>query len=277
MRSFDYIAPRNIRETVEALAAHENAMVLAGGTDVLVRMKSRVLKPDVVVDIKRVRGLDELHFDRKTGLTIGAAVTLRQVELDQRVWRHFPALAQGVAVIGSIQIRNLATVVGNICNAAPSADSAPGLIALGAKARIAGPAGRRTMKVENLLTGPGETALRPGELVTGIQVPMVPPRTGSAYARQTPRMAMDIAVVGVGAAVTLAGRTGVCEDARIVMGAVAPTPLRAREAEKALRGKKPSDGLIEEAAERAADAATPISDVRGSAGYRRKVVKVLVR
>ena len=277
MHRFEYIAPRTVGEAVKALAEHGNAMVLAGGTDMLVRMKSRALRPDAVVDIKRVSGLDALRFDRKAGLTIGATVTLRQVELSQQVWRHFPALAQGVAVIGSVQIRNLATVVGNVCNAAPSADSVPGLIAHGAKARIVGPAGRRTMLVENLLVGPGRTALRPGELVTGIQIPPASSRTGSAYTRQTPRMAMDIAVVGVGARVTLAPRTGVCEDVRIVMGAVAPTPLRAREAEKVLKGEKPTTRLIEEAAERSAGAAKPIGDVRGSAAYRQEIVRVLAR
>jgi carbon-monoxide dehydrogenase medium subunit len=241
----------------------------------LVRMKSRTAKPDAVVDVKRVKGLDELRFGRKAGLTIGAAVTLRQVELSKQVWKHFPALAQGVALIGSIQIRNLATVVGNICNAAPSADSAPGLIALGAKVQIAGPRGRRSMLVERFMTGPGQNALGPGELVTAIRVPSASPRTGSAYARQTPRMAMDIAVVGVGAAVTLAPRTGICEDARIVMGAVAPTPIRAREAEKFLKGEKPTGGLIEGAAQKSADAARPISDVRSSAAYRQEVVRVL--
>jgi carbon-monoxide dehydrogenase medium subunit len=179
--------------------------------------------------------------------------------------------------VGSIQIRNLATVVGNVCNAAPSADTAPGLIALGAKVQIAGPGGRRSMLVENFMTGPSQTALKPGELVTGIQVPTPGPRTGSAYVRHTPRNAMDIAVVGVGAAVTLAPRTGACQDAKIVLGAVAPTPIRARAAEKILRGQKPTDALIAEAAEIAAGDARPISDVRASADFRREMVRVLTR
>lgn len=277
MHSFEYFAPRTAKEAVAALAAHPEAMVLAGGTDMLVRMKARVWRPEAVVDVRRIAGLDALRFDRRAGLTIGAAVTMRQVELFEAAWKHFAAVAQGAAVVGSIQIRNLATVVGNVCNAAPSADTAPGLIALGAKVRIAGPKGRRSALVENFMAGPGRTTLRPGEFVTAIQVPMPGPRTGSAYVRHTPRGAMDIAVVGVGVALTLAPRTGACEDVKIVLGAVGPTPLRAKAAEKALRGQKLTEALIARAAEIAAGEARPISDVRGSAAFRREMVQVLTR
>lgn len=277
MNSFEYIAPKTVREVVAALKAHPDAMLLAGGTDMLVRMKARVWTPEVVVDVNRIAEAGDLKFNRKTGLHIGLGVTMRQIELFPQAWRNFAAVAQGASVVGSIQIRNLATVVGNVCNAAPSADAAPGLIVLGAKVQIAGPGGRRSMLVENFMTGPSQTALKPGEFATGIQVPTPGPRTGSAYVRHTPRNAMDIAVVGVGAAVTLAPRTGVCQDAKIVLGAVAPTPMRARAAEKVLRGQNPTDALIAEAAEIAAEEARPISDVRASADFRRELVRVLTR
>lgn len=275
MNRFGYFAPVSVREAVEVLQAHPGARVLAGGTDLLVQMKERARTPDTLVDVRRIPGVDELRFDRKTGLTIGAAVTMRQVELMPAAQLHYTGLAEGARVVGSFQIRNLATIVGNICNAAPSADAAPGLIVHGAKVKIAGPNGRRTMLVENFMTGPGRTTLGTGEFVVGIHVPVPPPRTGSAYVRHTPRGAMDIAMVGVGAAVTLAPRTHACQDVRIVLGAVAPTPLRAKAAERMLKGQRLTGELIEKAAETAAEEARPISDVRGSADFRREMVRVL--
>lgn len=275
MNRFEYFAPETVREAAEALQAHPGARVLAGGTDLLVQMKERARTPDTLVDIRRIPGADELRFDGKTGLTIGAAVTMRQVELMPAAQSHYAGLAEGARVVGSYQIRNLATIAGNICNAAPSADTAPGLIVHGANVKIAGPNGGRSMLVEDFMTGPGRTALGAGEFVIGIHVPAPPPRTGSAYVRHTPRGAMDIAMVGVGAAVTLAPRTPVCQDARIVLGAVAPTPLRARAAERMLKGQRLTEGLIAEAANTAAAEARPISDVRGSADFRREMARVL--
>ena len=275
MNRFEYFAPGTVREAAEVLQAHPQAKLLAGGTDLLVQMKERARTPDTLVDIRRIPGANELCFDSKTGLSIGAAVTMRQVELMPAAQMHCAGLAEGARVVGSFQIRNLATIVGNICNAAPSADTAPGLIVQGAQVKIAGPDGLREMPVENFMTGPGRTALETGEFVTGIRVPAPSPRTGSAYVRHTPRGAMDIAMVGVGAAVTLAPRTRDCQDARIVLGAVAPTPLRARAAERLLKGQRLTETLIAEAAEAAAEEARPISDVRGSAAFRREMVRVL--
>lgn len=275
MNSFEYFAPRTVREAVEVLSAHPNAKLLAGGTDLLVQMKERARTPDTLVDVRRIPGADELRYDGKTGLNIGAAVTMRQVELMPAAQLHYAGLAEGARVVGSFQIRNLATIVGNICNAAPSADAAPGLIVHGAEVKIAGPRGRRTMLVENFMTGPGRTTLRDGEFVVELNVPVPSARTGSAYMRHTPRGAMDIAMVGVGAAVTLAPRTLACQDARIVLGAVAPTPLRAREAERLLKGQRLTDERIAKAADKAAEEARPISDVRGSADFRREMVRVL--
>ena len=272
MQAFDYVAVGSVQEAVAALNK-KRVMVLAGGTDMLVRMKGRALTPEVVVDVKGIPGAGD--FSAKSGLSIGAAVTMRQVELSAKVREDYAAVAQGAAVVGSIQIRNLATVAGNICNAAPSADVAPGLIALRAKVRIAGPGGQRTVLVENFMTGPGKTALKRGELVTAIQLPTPGPRTGSAVVRHTPRGAMDIAVGNVAVAMTLAPRTGKCEDVRIVLGAVAPTPMRALKAEMLLRGEKLTADLVAEASAVAGAAARPISDQRASAEFRRELVRVL--
>jgi len=275
MKSFDYFAPTTVREAVGILAAHPDAKLVAGGTDLLVHMKLRVRTPEVLVDVGRLKDAEVLAFDKKRGLTIGPSVTMRQIELSSQVWKTYRGLAQGASVVGSVQIRNLATVVGNVCNAAPSADAAPGLIAAGAKVRIAGGKGRRSLLVEKFMTGPGQVALNKGEFVTGIQVPAPASRTGSAYMRHTPRGAMDIAVVGVGASVTLAPRTGACQDVRIVLGAVAPTPIRARKAERILKGEKLSEALIKEVATVAVGEARPISDQRSSADFRRELVGVM--
>ena len=277
MREFEYAAPRTIKEAVTALRRRGQTVVLAGGTDVLLRMKDRQWTPDRVVDIKRIPRLGELRFDPERGLFIGAAVSLRQVERSPEVGRHYPAVAQGAGIVGSVQIRNRATLVGNVCNAAPSADTAPGLIAHGARVRIAGPDGQRSLLLEKLFTGPGQTALRRGELVTGIQLPVPGPGVGSAYARHTTRGAMDLAAVGIGVAVELAPRTGSCRDIRIAMGAVAPTPRRARKAEALLRGQKLEPELIDAAARAAVGESEPIDDVRASAAFRRELVDVLTR
>lgn len=276
--TFEYTAPRTYAQAVKALTAHSRARILAGGTDVVLQQRhGSGPQPRAVVDIKRIRGAGDLRLDARGGLTIGPAVTMSQLEQSSEAARLFPALVQGAAAVGSVQIRNRATVVGNICNAAPSADTAPGLIVLGARARILGPDGRRSLPVERLMAGPGKTALARGELVTAIQVPAPAPRSGSAYARHTPRHSMDIAVAAVGAAVEL-GEDGVtCKRARLCLGAVAPTPLRALGAERLLRGRELADEDLEVAAAAAAEECRPISDVRASAEFRRELVRVLTR
>ncbi|MEW6751156.1 MAG: xanthine dehydrogenase family protein subunit M [Candidatus Latescibacterota bacterium] len=276
MRAIEYSAPHSVKEAV-ALLGQEGAAVLAGGTDLLLRLQAGEPGPCRVVDIKRIPGFAQLRFDPHKGLSIGPAVTLSELERSEVVERHYPALAQGARVVGSVQIRNRATLVGNLCNAAPSADTAPGLLVLGARLRLVGPDGRRTLALEAFFQGPGQTALRPGELVVGVQVPTPPPRSGSAYVRHTLRQAMDIAVVGVGVSLTLAGRRPACAEVAIALGAVAPTPLRARQAEGFLRGEDLTPERIARAAELAAAEARPISDVRASAEYRRELVQVLAQ
>jgi carbon-monoxide dehydrogenase medium subunit len=277
MNAFEYFLPKTPKEAAQLLKKHPDAMILAGGTDLLVRMKGRVYRPSVVIDVKRLQKADEISFSPKTGLTLGPAVSVRQAEQSVSVLDRYPALAQGARFIGSVQIRNRATVVGNICNAAPSADTAPGIIVHGGKVNIFGPDGRRTLLVENFITGPGKRDLKRGEFVTGIQIPTPAARTGSAYVRHTPRVAMDIAVVGVGAAITLVPRHNVCADVKIVLGAVAPVPMRATAAEGVLRGQELTSALIDQAAEAAAAEARPITDIRASEEYRRELVRVLTQ
>lgn len=276
MRRFDYFAPESLDEAVAILRERgDGGRLLAGGTDLLVQMKEAGLHPSYVVSLRRLRELHGLTFDERQGLRIGAMATMAEIAEHKLVRQRYPVLMEGASIVGSVQTRNMATIGGNVCNAAPSADTAPPLLVLGSQAEIAGPGGRRRVALEHLFTGPGRTALAPDEVLVAIVIPTPAPRTGGYYQRHTPRAEMDIAVVGVAALVTLEPDHGVVREARIAMGAVAPTPLRALEAEASLAGQPPSDEAFERAAEMAAQAARPISDVRGSAAYRRHLVRVM--
>ncbi len=275
MKPFDYLAPITLFEACELLAAHnDEARVVAGGTDLLLKMKVDKLSPKVIVNIKRIPDLRGLAFN--SHLTLGALTTLEEIRRSPVIREHYPALASAAAMMASVQIRNLATVGGNLCNAAPSADLAPILIALNAAVRIAGRKGERRVPLEDFFTGPGATVLTSGELLVAIEVPL--PAGPSLYLKHAPRMCMDIAVVGVG--VALRGSDPLlqgCESARVVLGAVAPTPLRARRAEEELLDGPLTPERIERAARIAAEESKPIDDVRGSAWYRRRMVEVLTR
>ena len=276
MRRFELALPRSIEECVELLAKHgADARVVAGGTDLLPQLKNGLLKPPRVVDLSGIPALRALESANGRGLRIGAAVTARALELHAGVRATCLSLAESGALVGSVQVRNLATVGGNLCNAAPSADMAPPLLALDAEAVIAGPGGRRRVPLASFFTGVRRTVLAANELLVELVVPAPGPNSGGQYLRHTPRRELDIAVVGVASQVTLAG--GVCGQARIALAAVAPTPVRATAAEQALTGQALTPALIERAAELAVAAATPISDQRGSADYRRHLVRVLTR
>jgi len=277
LKSFDYFRPSTVKEATEILAdLGRRAKVMAGGTDLLVNMRAGELRPDYLVDLQGIGALGQLKHDTD-GLKIGAAVTLRAMETDEAVRKQFGVLAHAAAVVGSVQIRNLGTIGGNICNASPSADMAPPLLVLNARARIAGAGGRRSLPLADFFVGPGRTALEEDEILIGLDVPAMPPRSGASYLRVSTRRAMDLAVVGVAALVVLEEGDSVCREARIALGSVAPTPIRAREAEKLLKGKTLGRGAIAEAAAAAVKAARPISDVRGTAEYRREMVEVLTR
>jgi carbon-monoxide dehydrogenase medium subunit len=276
VRRFDLALPTSVDDCLKAMAGHgPDVKLVAGGTDLLPQLKNSLLKPALVVDLSGVKELRALERDAGGGLRIGAAVTARELEQDARVRAEYPAIAESAALVGSIQIRNLATVGGNLCNAAPSADMAPPLLALEAEAVIAGPKGRRRVPLASFFQGVRRTVLGPDELLLELIVPKIVPRSGGNYLRHTPRRELDIAVVGVASQLTLAD--GVCAKARIALASVAPTPVRAIEAEHALEGQPLTSERIEAAATLAVSAASPISDQRGSAEYRRHLVRVLTR
>ncbi|MGB6838486.1 MAG: xanthine dehydrogenase family protein subunit M [Dehalococcoidia bacterium] len=278
MRRFDYYAPGSLSEALSILQERgDGGKLLAGGTDLLVQMREAGLHPSYVVSLRRLPELRGIEFDEGTGLRIGACADMAAIEAHPSVRQRYRALFEGASLIGSVQTRNMATIGGNICNAAPSADSAPPLTVLGAGAEVAGPGGRREMALEDLFTGPGTTALGPNDILMALRLPVPPPHTGSVYQRHTPRQEMDIAVVGVGVALTFQPDGEAIQGARIGLGAVAPTPIRAREAEDALTGQRPSEELFARAAELAVAASRPISDVRGSAAFRRELVRVMTR
>jgi carbon-monoxide dehydrogenase medium subunit len=272
---FDYAAPPTLDEAVALLAAHPGARPLAGGTDLLVQLRSGRRETGCVVDVKRVPELNEIAYDPARGLTLGAAVPCYRIYGHAVAARAYPSLAEVAALIGGIQIQGRASIGGNLCNAAPSADSIPLLIALGARCRITGPAGTREVAVEDFCTAPGQTVLAPDELLVSLHLPPPAPDSGARYLRFIPRNEMDIAVAGVGVQVVL--DNGNFRSARIALAAVAPTPLFVREAGDALAGKAVTAASLVGAAEIARQAARPITDMRGTEEYRRHLCGVLTR
>jgi len=276
VRRFHLALPRSIEDCLKLLAERgPEAKLVAGGTDLLPQMKNGLIKPAAVIDLSGVADLRVLRREDGAGLRVGASVAAREIELDPYTRSAYPALAESGALVGSVQIRNLATVGGNLCNAAPSADMAPPLMALEAEAIIAGPRGRRRVPMADFFTGVRRTVLAPDELLVELIVPAPGPHSGGQYLRHTPRRELDIAVVGVASQVTLSD--GVCRKARIALAAVAPTPIRATAAERALEGQPLTAQQIARAAQLAVEAARPISDQRGSADFRRHLVGVLTR
>ena len=275
MNWFDYATPRSLAEAIELLASRPRAHLLAGGTDLLVQLRAGRKETDLVIDVKRIPELNDIRYDETGGLSLGAAVACYLIYGNRDVQRRYPALAETAAIIGGTLIQGRASVGGNLCNASPSADTVPLLIALGGSCRIAGPAGERAVAVEDFCTGPGQTVLQPGEILVSIQLP--PPRrhSGACYLRFIPRNEMDIAVAGAGVSVAL--EDGSIRAARIALAAVAPTPLFVREAGESLAGKLVSDDVVLAAAELARAAARPITDMRGTAEFRRHLCAVLTR
>ncbi len=274
MKAFDHYSPETLPEALELLAQlNGRTHVNAGGTDLLLKMKSGILAPKTIVNIKKLPELQGIVYDDTAGLKLGALTTLRQLTRSAIISDHYPALACAAGLMASEQIRSFATVGGNLCNGSPSADTAPPLIALDSTAVIVSQSGERQLPLEEFFHGPGQTALKPGELLQEIHVP--PPAGQTIYRKHTPRACMDIAVVGV--AIRLRLVDGVCQEARIVLGAVAPVPLRVKEAEAVLTGERVDDGRIAQAAKIATESCSPIDDVRSSAWYRKRMVSVLTR
>jgi carbon-monoxide dehydrogenase medium subunit len=270
------VLPSSVDECVKALATHgAGARTVAGGTDLLPQMKNGVVKPAVVIDLSGIAQLRGVASANGSGLRVGACATARELERHADVRTRYPSLADGAALVGSVQVRNLATVGGNLCNAAPSADMAPPLMALEAEAVIAGPKGERRVPLSAFFKGVRQTVLGADELLVALVVPAPGTGSGGSYIRHTPRRELDIAVVGVASQVTV--QNGRCVKARIALASVAPTPVMAEAAQQALEGQALTPELIERAAGLAVEAAKPISDQRGSAEFRRHLVRVLTR
>ncbi len=278
MKWIDYAKPAAVEEAIGLLAAHDgDARVLAGGTDILVQLRTGRRQPSLLVDVKELPELNEISYDPAEGLTLGGAVPCYKVYDHAEVAAAYPGLIDSASLIGGIQIQGRASIGGNLCNAAPSADAVPILIALGATCQIAGPGGTRGVAVEEFCTGPGQNLLQPGELLVSLRFPPPPPNSGARYIRFIPRNEMDIAVVGVGVSVVLENDNRTFKSARIALASVAPTPLYCKEAGDALAGQPVNDESIQRAAELTREAATPITDMRGTIEYRRHLCAVLTK
>ena len=273
---FEYFAPESLDEAQRLLREKgSSAHLLAGGTDLLVKMNHGLLKPKAVIAIKQIKGLDQITYDPQDGLKIGATALLANVASHPDVLKHYPAVAAAAHETANVQIRNMGTVAGNLCNAAPSADNAPTLLALNARVVISGEEGERQMPLDQFFKGPGQTALADGEIVTAILVPPPLPFSGVSYRHISARGKVDISAVCVGAMVVM--DRDICRETRIFLGAVAPIPLRATQAEKIIRGQVLTEDLIQKAGEQASVESKPITDVRASAHYREKMAAVLTR
>lgn len=279
---FTFVKPSTLDEAIEALAARgPAARLIGGGTDLMLLIRDGTVAPEYVIDVRSISELRRLDYAADSGLALGAAVTLRSLETSPMVRRLYPHLAQSAAEIGSVQIRNLGTVGGNLCTSMPSADLAPALITLGASARIVGRGGERVVPLERFFAGPRRSVLAPDEVLVDLSIPPPAPRGGGVYLKMANRPTMDITFVGVAATIALSP-SGTAADApiqtaRIALAAVAPTPIRAYEAEALLGGRSLDSALLEECGRLAAAACQPISDARATADYRREMVAVLTK
>jgi carbon-monoxide dehydrogenase medium subunit len=300
MKKFEYLKPKTLDETIALLNQYgKKASLIAGGTDAIVMIKQKTMAPDVLISLQGIPGLNQIQYDGT--LRIGPMVTHRAIEKSELIRKQFSALTDAVDVLGSIQIRNLATIGGNICTGAPSADTVAPLLVLAAQVKLKSAKSERTIPIEQFFTGPGETVLQQGEILTEISIPKPLPNTGSAYWKHQRRQALDLPILGVAVLISLdkttttcsdilcttspistvlhslEGDEVVCKEIRIALGVAAPTPMRAIKAEALLRGKKISDELLAEVAETAAKEAQPRDSIRGEAWYRRDMIKVLVK
>lgn len=278
MEAFDFANPQSIDEAVKTLSEKgERARMLAGGTDILVQMRAGRRPAEVVVDVKNIPELNAMTYSPEAGLTLGAAVPCYRIYQDAAISAAYPGLIDSASLIGGIQIQGRASIGGNLCNAAPSGDSIPAVIALGGVCNIAGPNGRRQVPAEEFCTAPGQNALQPGELLVSVSFPAPQPNSGANYQRFIPRNEMDIAVAGVGSYVQLDADGQNFVSARIALASVAPTPVFSRAAGDSLAGKPVSDEAIRAASELAQADAKPINDMRGTIRQRVHLIGVLTR
>src|SRR3954451_14249469 len=276
MTHIRYLAPRTLDEAISAFAsAGSAARILAGGTDLLVQMRSGAVKAGLIVDIKRIAEMTAIEETAGGGFRIGAAVPGAVLAEHAHFGKVWPGVLEAINLIGSTQVQGRASAGGNLCNGSPAGDSVPALVAAGATVMLQGPNGAREMPVEKVPAGPGRTTLLPGEIVVSFMLPPRPRGSGDAYLRMIPRTEMDIAVVGVGVSLTI--KDGTVTDARVGLGAVAPTVLLVEDAAKALIGSKLDDAALAKAAAACSAACRPIDDKRGTIAYRTKVAGVLLK
>jgi aerobic carbon-monoxide dehydrogenase medium subunit len=274
---FDFYQPATLAEASRLLKENgPGGRFLAGGTDLVIAMKEKGLLPKYIVDLKRVPGLSGIRENNDGTITLGALTTMYAVETSPVITNKYPFLAQSAAEVGSIQIRHRATIGGNMANATPSADVAPTLIALNATAKIASADGERTVPLEDFFRGPGQNIMNADEILTEITIPKTGPQLVGEYIKFSPRDMMDLAYIGVAVAYNL-GSDKKCQGVRIVLGAVAPTPIRAKNSEALLEGQVLTEELAAKVGDEAARESKPISDVRSSADYRRAMVGVMTK
>lgn len=273
---FEYLAPKTLDEACKLYAEQgADARVMAGATDLVPLMNAKVLTPKTVIDLKNIPGLEYLDYSEAEGLKIGALTKLRDIEKSAMVQEKYPAVAQAAKYVASTQVRAKGTMVGNICNASPSCDTGPILLALNARVTVVSQQGQREIPLSEFFVGVKKTALVPGEIVTGIIIPPMAADEHAAYIKHAVRKAMDLAIVGVAAWLKMDGAR--CVDARIVAGAVATTPVRLPEAEKLLIGQEVTDDVLVACSEAAKESVHPISDIRASDIYRKDMIRVFTK
>jgi carbon-monoxide dehydrogenase medium subunit len=277
LKHFEYLQPKTIDEAISLMASHgDKARYIAGGTDVLVKIKERKLEPGYLVSLRRIPDLVYIQRDPEGVLRIGGLTTHRMLEKSSLIRKHYPGLTDAVENIGSVQIRNMASIGGNICNAVPSADGVIPLLTLGAHLTLIGPKGKRSLPLKSFFLGPGQTLIEPGEILAEFFIPPLPPRSSGAYIKHTRREAMELPIIGAGMFLALAEDKKTCAKVRIALGVAAPTPIRAYQAEEYLTGKEINPSTLAETSETAAKETRMRDSIRGRAWYRREMVGVLI-
>ena len=275
LTEFDYVKPASLAKASRLLAEHAGeARPFMGGTDLFVRMRDGFVRPQIVVDVKHLPGMRDILYDERTGLTIGAAATMNEVARHPAVQTHYPLLAEAANSVASYQLRNRATLGGNLCNGSPAADTAPATLLLEGRIVLYGQNGERGVPADEFFLGPGATAMQPGELMTAVRFPVPPTGSAGRYLKLGRNKAGDLAIAGVAVFGFPDGTTS-GHSFRIGLASVAPVPLRAREAEEVLAANPPGEETFALAAQKAMEAASPIDDVRASAAYRKAMVRNL--
>ena len=275
---FEYIEPRSIPEICSLLYRYgDEAKILAGGTDLLVRMKEKEIRPRYLIDLKAIPGLNFIRYVEGNGITIGALTCLSDLEESPLIQEKAKILTRAAPTIGAIQTRNKATLGGNLCNASPASDMAPALLALEARTKLIGLGGERIIPLEDFFLGPGKTCLNPGEILAEIIIPGKMLGKTGVYLKHSTRRALDLAIVSTAVVMETGSDRAYIQDIKIALGAVAPTPLRLKSVEEMLKQELPEEPLLEQAAQKAATEVSPITDLRASAEYRREMVRVLLK